>query len=249
MDIVASLGRALLYLGILAIPAGIYLLWKWDKYCRDYIKVLMIKADGSSGPIYVKKSSSTSVVIKNKDGTGKLWALSELGCVDDLYPNMGIIPKWLQRPIKMTGLYEENMEPFINRSPHLDRVASPDVIDYLKQWFQLYGGDKGGAMQKYLATLSTTPTRKVIASPAVLYNLLYEKVTEAVITVNKEMLESINQLARRIGKPISPTVFYVGVGAIIILQVFTIWQVLPALKGLGSSAVDIALIKQSLGIP
>lgn len=91
----------------------------------------------------------------------------------------------------------------------------------------------------------------IIASPAVLGNLMNEKITEAVITVNKEMMDSLTGLVHRLDKTITPQMFYTGVGAVLIGLGFVVYLLLSMVDqgaGLTELAKDLAAIKGSLGL-
>ena len=94
--------------------------------------------------------------------------------------------------------------------------------------------------------LNRSPNHEMIASPAVLGNLMHEKITEAVITVNKEMLDSISGLVKKLNKLVNPTVVYIGLGLIIILLAYMIFKQSP--EDISTMAQDIMQIKQSLGL-
>ena len=92
--------------------------------------------------------------------------------------------------------------------------------------------------------INRSPNREMIASPAVLGNLMHEKVTEAVITVNKEMLDSISGLMKRLNKLVNPLVVYIGLGLCLIISLVTLYTVMPITEQFG----NIELIKIALGI-
>jgi len=89
--------------------------------------------------------------------------------------------------------------------------------------------------------------QRLIASPAVLGNLIHEKITEAVITVNKEMMDNLNALMRKMGARINPMIVYVGIGLVLVLLGYIIIQVLPALEDTGT-AEQLEKIMDALGV-
>lgn len=92
--------------------------------------------------------------------------------------------------------------------------------------------------------INRDPDRKLIASPAVLGNLMNEKVTEAVITVNKEMMDSIAGLVKRMNKLVNPIVVYIGLGLNLCLLAFLLYALMP----LAELPEAIEGIKNALGI-
>ena len=82
---------------------------------------------------------------------------------------------------------------------------------------------------------------EMIASPAILGNLFLEKIMEAVITVNKEMLEDVQKLVTRLGSRVSPTMFYIGIGVVLVVLVFLAFQILPI-------ASSLETIEKALGV-
>jgi hypothetical protein len=94
-----------------------------------------------------------------------------------------------------------------------------------------------------------SPNKEMIASPAVLGNLMHEKITEAVITVNKEMLESVSGIVKRLGKMINPTIFYVGMGVILVGLVFVVFQLLPIVEQINTATDSLNAIQRALGVP
>jgi len=89
--------------------------------------------------------------------------------------------------------------------------------------------------------------KRLIASPAILGNLIHEKITESIITVNKEMMDNMNSMMRRMGVRLNPIVVYAGIGLVIILLGYIIFAVLPGLEDTGT-AEQLEKIMQSLGI-
>ena len=86
-----------------------------------------------------------------------------------------------------------------------------------------------------------SPNREMIASPAVLGNLIHEKITEAVVTVNKEMMDTMSALASRMGSRVSPTMFYIGIGMVLLVLTFLAFQILPI-------ASSLEVIEKALGV-
>jgi len=68
--------------------------------------------------------------------------------------------------------------------------------------------------------------RELVASPAFLGNLINEKITEAVVAVNKEIMDTIKGL----GKLLNPMHFYIGIGLVIVMLGFLIMKITPLLE-------------------
>ncbi|KKN59669.1 hypothetical protein LCGC14_0539960 [marine sediment metagenome] len=86
-----------------------------------------------------------------------------------------------------------------------------------------------------------SPDRTLVASPAFLGNLMGEQITAAVLTVNKEVLDSVAGLVRRLNKLVSPTMFYIGIGLVIAMMGFVAYQIIPM-------ATQIEIIQEAIGI-
>lgn len=234
------------YLGAILVAMIVYYQWKWSKTCQTSTLVLIRKADGHAD-YELAPQEGGSVSLKNPhSGTTKMWPINELATLDVPYPGVGFIPRFMQKTIRMVLVDEADWEPLLNRSPHRTRVASPDVVEFLEGLATDLQAtpENADSVQRILDlidTLATIPTREMIASPAVLGNLMHEKITEAVITVNKEMLDSVTNLVRRLGRILSSTHFWIGIGAlaigIVVVIVFT--------SGVRS---DLGKIKQYMGI-
>ena len=93
--------------------------------------------------------------------------------------------------------------------------------------------------------INRDPEREMIASPAMLGNLMNEKITEAVIRVNKEMMDSINSLVKKLNRMVSPTQFFIGMG---IIGIGVVALIFLTMSSLGTIADGIEQIKSALGI-
>jgi len=241
----------LLYLGIIFVVMVVFYEWKWTKDCRDSVLLLVVRTDGSTRKLLVPKEGG-SVTIKNpKNDTVRTWPINRLSAIDVLYPGVSFVPEFLQKQIRMVIVDEDDWEPLINRGSYNENVASPDVVVALKALAKADGLNEAiqKRLQELVDNLNAAPTREMIASPAVLGNLIHEKITEAVITINKEVLESISALMKRLDKLLNPTIIYIGLGLIIVLLVYMVFRVTPSLGGMEDMAKDVIKIKQSLGIP
>lgn len=239
-----------IFLVLLVVGLVMYYQWKWGKTCRDNVQVVVVRADGH-GDYELAPQSGGSVSLKNpRNNTVRMWPINRLSTIDVPYPGAGLVPGFLQKTIRQVVVDEEDWEPLLNRSPHRERVASPDVVAMIRILVEKVDSDAYPELVEKAIQLtediSTAPTREMIASPAVLGNLMHEKITEAVITVNKEMLDSVSSLMKRLGKLVSPTMFYIGTGAILLLLAITAFMTIPKVGQLTS---DMEQIKEAIGIP
>tara|TARA_Y100000310_G_scaffold166912_2_gene166629 strand:+ start:7338 stop:8015 length:678 start_codon:yes stop_codon:yes gene_type:complete len=103
------------------------------------------------------------------------------------------------------------------------------------------------------ALINRNPNKEMIASPAVLGNLMHEKITEAVITVNKEMMDSLAGLIKRMNNMVNPVIVYVGLGLIGALMAYLIFQVIPGMEEMAENVTlmtdRVGVIQKALGIP
>ncbi len=240
----------IIFLVLLVVGLVTYYQWRWGKTCRENVQILIVRGDGH-GDYDLAPQAGGSVSLRNpRDNTVRMWPINKLSTVDVPYPGAGLVPSFLQKTIRMVAVDEEDWEPMFNRSPHRERVASPDVVVMLQQLIEKVDSDSYPELVEKAMLLtddiSTAPTREMIASPAVLGNLMHEKITEAVITVNKEMLDSVSGLMKRLGKLVSPTMFYIGTAAILILLAITAFMTIPKI---GQIVDDMETVKTAIGIP
>lgn len=236
------------YLGTLFVGMVVYYQWKWSRICKKNIQVLVVQ-QGGGGEFQLAQKAGGEVSINNPNTNSvRTWPVNELATIDVLYPGVGFIPAFLQKTIRMAIVHEGDWEPLLNRSPHMLKVASPDLVTALEDIAKQSDDSVNKAITKILDGVQTSPTREMIASPAVLGNLMHEKITEAVITVNKEMIDSIAMLTRRLSKLINPMVVYVGLGLVLILLVFSIYQGMQPAVSQQEMIDELNLIKQALGI-
>ena len=223
---ISSALNNILYLLTFLVMLTVYYQWRWSQTCRRKIQVLVVRADGHGDYEYAPQAGGSVSLRDPKSNTTRLWPINELATVSVPYPASGLVPRFLQKTIQQVVVDEKDWEPLINRGPHRNNLASPDVIAALAQFATVLTDPKQKeALEMYKDQLITTPTRHIIASPAVLGNLMHEKITEAVITVNKEMIDDIGKLTKRLNRMVSPTVFYIGIGAILAVLFYVIFQV------------------------
>lgn len=79
--------------------------------------------------------------------------------------------------------------------------------------------------------------RDLVASPAFMGNLFNEKITEAVVAISKEMMDTIKGL----GHLLNPTHFYIGIGLVLATLGFLIIKILPLLEAIEAIAEGLGL--------
>ena len=239
------------YLGTLFVAMVVYYQWKWAKTCKVNIQILVVQ-QGGGGDFQLAPKAGGSVSLKNPHtNTVRVWPVNELTTIDVLYPGVGFIPAFMQKTIRLAIVHEGDWEPLLNRSPHLLRVASPDLVNAFTELAKTASPTIKKKIMALLEGVSTSPTREMIASPAVLGNLMQERISEIVATVSKDVFDPLREVLKKLGKPLNPTIVYIGLGLIAILVAYLIYQIV-AMEGMGDLsglARDIALIKQSLGVP
>lgn len=238
------------YLLAIFVVMVVYYQWRWSRTCKTKVLVLVQKADGH-GDYELADQSGGSVSLKDPHtNTVRLWPINELATISVPYPGVGFVPTFLQKTIRMVIVSEDDWEPLTNRGSQLQGVASRDVVGRLTEIMNTAESSSptGTAIKRLLSGITISSIREMIASPAVLGNLMHEKITEAVITVNKEMLDSISGLTKRLNKVVSPLMFYIGTGVLIAGMVFMLWQVIPVMSDLGDVADKLDAIQKALGI-
>ncbi len=240
------------FLILLLVGMVVYYQWKWSKTVRENVQVLVVKADGH-GDYELAPQAGGSVTLKNPHNNSvRMWPINKLATIDVPYPGEGFVPRFMRKSIRQVIVDEEDWEPLLNRSPYKEKVASPDVVEFLQECAAEISADNPSLADRLINvadSLNPAPTREMIASPTVLGNLMHEKITEAVITVNKEMLDSITGAMSKIGKVVSPTIFYVCIGALALIGVVTLTRVMPMASKIDKLESDIAILKQAMGIP
>lgn len=244
----ASIGRAFLFLGIPFVLMVFYFQWRWARTCDRNIQVLLAQQSGGGRYFLAPKEGGSVSITNPHTNTIRAWAINELATIDITYPGVGFVPKFLQKTIRLAILNEGDWEPLLNRSPHMKNVASPDLV----LAFQAIAERANEATEKeitnLLANVATSPTREMIASPAVLGNLMFERISELAVTVAKDIVNPLQEAIKKLGQRINPTIVYILLGLNLVLVAFIIIKVLPVISGLEKLSIDISLIKQALGV-
>jgi hypothetical protein len=239
-----------LYLFVIFMLMIIYYQWQWSKRCNSQVKVLVVKPDGSTDTEYAPKSGGY-VALKTADSnTTRLWPINKLSAIEMLYPGDGFVPAFLQKKIKTVIVDDEDWEPLLNRGSYTERVASPDVVRILR----LLANEHPKAAEELTEladSLSTAPTRDMVASPAVLGNVMKEKVSEMAVTISKDTFDKMEGISRKLANIPNAMIVYIGLGLTIILLVVLLFKFIGSLEGLSDVSTivtDVQAIKNSLGI-
>lgn len=221
-----------------------YYQWKWWKTCRDNIQVVLVHSDGST-TIWLSPKAGNELTVELTNGEVRDWLITDLACIDKPYPGKGFVPTWAQRTIREVTVLEGDIEPLTNRSTHRRSIMSPDMVDRLKEIAELSDEKTKAYIDKVLKNVRTAPTREIIASPAILGNLMREKVTAMVSTISKEILDPIAGLSKKLDKLPNSTVVYIGLGLIAVGLIYIIFNVVPSF---GETIERLDAIEQALGV-
>jgi hypothetical protein len=239
-----------LYLFVIFALMVTYYQWQWSRKCNTQVRVLVVKPDGSTDTEYAPKSGGYVALKTIDSNTTRLWPINKLSAIEMLYPGDGFIPAFLQKKIKTVIVDDEDWEPLLNRGSYTERVSSPDVVRVIRELANLH--PKAAQDLTDLAdSLSTAPTRDMVASPSVLGNIMKEKVSEMAITISKDTFDKMEGISRKLANIPNATVVYIGLGLVVILIAVLLFKILPGLDNLdnlGDMSQNIQMIKDSLGI-
>lgn len=247
--ILPSLGRAALFLGIPFVLLIFYMQWKWAKTCANNIRVLVAQK-GGGGAWKLAPKEGGSITITDKDDVTRTWPVNELATIDVLYPGVGFVPGWMQKTIRMAIVNEGDWEPMLNRSPHRERIASPDVVAFLRQIAEHpnLGKDIKVSITKLADSLCTGPTREMIADPSTLGALRKSSVLKALASVSNEFMDTLKavqaKLARMQGA--HPWFVYIGISLNLVLTVYIIYTMMQS--GDAVLLERMSIIEKALGI-
>lgn len=254
VDIGQGLLNALMYMGPLAVIAGLVCMFLWERTCRKKIKVVLVKTAGGTESYFVNKEGD-SVMLSNKaTGWSGTWPISNLATIPQPYPDMaGLLPRFLQREIQQAIFIEGDIEPLLNRSPHRGKVMSPDVYNFLLDFKKKHESNKEivSAISGLLEGVSTGMSRELIASPDWVSALRKSMALKALASVSDDLMEALkqirNQLARFSG--LNSTYVYIGLALIVILIGVNLYYTIQSGQAdLGDMKVKVDAIYKSLGI-
>jgi len=244
IDLFPALGRALLYLGVPAFIGIFVAQWRWAKTCNENIRVLVAEKSGGGAFKLAPKEGGTVTITNPKDESTRTWPVNELATIDVLYPGVGFVPAFMQKTIRMAIVNEGDWEPMLNRSPHRENIASPDVIEFILKLKNEMGNKVAkDNIDKFVNTLATGPTREMIADPAVLGNLMRSSIMKALATVSNDFMDVLKSVNTKLGRVtgLNPTIVYAGLGLLLIMMGYLIYSLIPAFETLD-------ILRQSLGI-
>jgi len=258
LDVGQGLLNALIFMGPLAVVGGLICMYFWDRTARSKIKVLLVKTAGGTSTYYVNKEGNEVTITNPATKWSGTWPINSLATIPQPYPDLaGILPRFLQREIQLAIVIEGDIEPLLNRSAHRANVASPNVVNALKEARLLLVAGAGENESKenkeliedidyILANTVTGPTRELIASPDWVSALRKSTALKALASVSDELLDSLkkinNQLARFAG--LNSTYVYLGLGLIIVLLGFTLYYTIQA--GASAEITDTANLSRKI---
>jgi len=238
----------ILYLVIILVAMIIYYQWQWSKRCATSVRVLVVQPDGDTKTEYAPKSGNYVALRVPESNTVRLWPINKLSSVEMLYPGDGFIPTFLQKKIKTVIVDSEDWEPMLNRGSYSRNVASPDVVAAIRDLADDYSDAKSDLIE-LADSLSTAPTRDMVASPAVLGNIMKEKVSELAVTISRETFDKMEGFTRKLDRLPNPLIIYVGLGAIAIMLAIVLVNLMPAMSAVSELQAALTAIKVALGIP
>jgi hypothetical protein len=248
--------NALLYMGPMLVIGGLVAMYVWERTCRLKMRVVVVKTAGGTDIYYVRKDGDT-VDIPTPDGNTRTWPISKLATIPRPYPDLaGLLPRFLQREIQEAILIEGDCEPLLNRSPHREKIMSPDVLHALEELrddLQDEYPDAASSIDRAISGVVTGPTRELVISPELFGAVKKSTVMKALASVSDDLLGALqqirNQLARFSG--LNSTYVYIGLVLIIILQSVALYFVITS----SQAQVDVSgimdkvnSIQNSLGI-
>ncbi len=243
-----------LYLFVVFVIMVVYFEWKWAKTCKNYIQVLVAQQGGGGDFFLAPKTGGSVEIINPKTEEVRIWPVNELATIEVPYPGVGFVPAFLQKTIRLAIVNEGDWEPMLNRSPHRDKIASPDVVEFLQSLAEeSEDAKKKAAILKMVKGLATGPTREMIADPAILGSLMRSSVMKALATVSTDLVELLKSVNAKLGKTggLNPLYVYVVLGLILILLAVTLYQIMPIMSSigdLGNLSDKLDAIMKALGV-
>ncbi len=225
-----------LYLFVVFVFMVVYYEWKWAKTCKNNIQVLVAQR-GGGGDFFLAPKMGGEITIKNPNTDEvRTWPVNELATIEVPYPGVGFVPAFLQKTIRLAIVNEGDWEPMLNRSPHRDNIASPNVVDFLQSLAdETEDPKKKTAITKMVKVLATGPTREMIANPATLGDLMRSSVMKALATVSTDLVDLLKSVNAKLGKVVGPNpmIVYIGLGLVIILLAVTLYMIMPIVSSIG----------------
>lgn len=225
LDVGQGLLNALLFMGPIAIIGGMVCMYLWERTCRTKIKVLLVRTAGGTNTYYVDKEGNEVTIQNPTTGWSGTWPISALATIPQPYPDVaGLLPRFLQHEIQLAIFIEGDIEPLLNRSPHREKMMSPDIYNALLDMRE-QSPSLASSIDKLLDGVSTGMSRDLIASPDWVGSLRKSTALKALASVSDDLMEALkqirNQLARFAG--LNSTYVYIGLGLIIVLLAFDLF--------------------------
>lgn len=222
----------------------VYYQWQWTKRCTRDVRVLVVQPDGSTDTEYAPKTGNYVALKIPESNSVRLWPINKLSSVEVLYPGDGFIPRFLQKKIKMVVVDAADWEPLLNRGSYAHDVASPDIVQAIRDLADDYP-DAASDLNELADGLFTTPTRDLVASPAVLGNIMKEKVSELALTISRDTYDKMEGLSRKLDKVPNSVILYIGLAAAVGISVFVL---INQMTSLATMQADLDAIKGTLGV-
>jgi hypothetical protein len=224
IDVGQGLLNAILYMGPLAIIGGMICMFMWERTARNKIKVVLVKTAGGTDTYFVNKEGNEITLSNKATGWVATWPISELATIPQPYPDLaGLLPRFLQREIRVAIYIEGDIEPLLNRSRHRIKVMSPDVYSSLTDIVDTLresSPEMADKVAELLNGASTGPTRELIASPDWIGALRKSTALKALASVSDDLMEALKQIRNQLSRfaGLNATVIYIGLALIIVLQ-------------------------------
>ena len=251
VDIGQGLLNALIYMGPMAVIAGLVCMFLWERTCRKKLKVVLVKTAGGTVTYFVDKEGD-SVTLSNKaTGWSGTWPVSSLCTIPQAYPDLsGLLPKFLQREIQLSIVIEGDVEPILNRSAHRSKVMSPDVYDFLVE-FKNSHPEIAEEIASLLKGVSTGLSRELICSPDWVSALRKSTALKALASVSDDLMDALKQIQKQLARfsGLNSTYVYIGLALIIILLGVNLYYTVEGGQAdLGDMKVKVDAIHKALGI-
>ena len=231
VDMWGSLYRAWAIMGPMVVVMAVVAMFFWDRTCRLKLKVIQVKTAGGTIVHYADKEGDSVTLSNPKTGWSGTWPINSLATIPLPYPDLaGLLPRFLQREIQTAIVIEGDLEPLLNRSAHRENVASPNVVNTLRDALEMLpntveGNKLSAQINNVLEHTATGPTRELVASPDWVGSLRKSTALKALASVSDDLMEALkqirNQLARFAG--LNSTILYIGIGLILVLQAFDLY--------------------------
>jgi len=252
IDWASGLLNAAIFLGIPFVLLIFVGQWHWARVCDRNIQVLVAQRGGGGNYMLAPKEGGVVAIRNPETGETRAWPVNELATIDVPYPGLGFIPRFMQKTIRLAIVNEGDWEPMLNRSPHRKKIASPDVVDFLRE-IAAKQPKLADSINKFLSGVSTGPTREMVADPATLGNLMRSGVLKALASIGDDLLEMMKGLRTQLSRVagLNPTYVYIGLILTLVLLAYLVYQVsniAPSFTDVQALEAKIDAMHKALGI-